>query len=132
MSNLESQLPLLMAMGAAKRKDPAKFAKLMQDLGIDSWNHLNPAKYSGAIASCALIVGNDDKPTVDEICEALADDPSTLPVREQLQAMALDRAAPKGNGLNLDSVVNKSGTVSEALNAMGSLANGARKLGKGI
>lgn len=127
MSDLETQLPLLCAMGAAKRRDPTKFAKLMKELGVDSWQHLNPSKYPDAIASCALIVGEDNKPTVDEIVETLADDLTTKNVRDQLNKMARDRIPKTGGVKNLAEFATGK-TDREKIESMARFDEAARKV----
>ena len=129
----ESTIPVLMALGALRRADAKKYDALMKSLGVDSYQHLNPDQFGDVIARCSALVGDAERPTVDEIADAFEDDPPTQKtVRDALNGMALDRAAPKGNGLNLDEVAKGETTVSGALNAMGSLANSARKLGHGF
>lgn len=61
MSNNIPGLPLMMALGALKKKDPSAFDALLKKLGVSKWSAIDPSRYGDAIATCSAATGRTFK-----------------------------------------------------------------------
>lgn len=128
-------LPLMMALGALKRKDPTAFNALLEKLGVDRWSDIDPSKWGEAVATCSAATGRTFK--LPQAADAESPDVSDAEVAGELSGDPEDNATLRavyekayGKTPPLKNLATHAHgkTTAEKLDSMGRFDNFARRV----